>query len=410
MNGFISEKYEKMYLMHPARGAIFVSELQTKRSLKREIIKILGVVVLNFLAVMPSLHAQEVWPGDVNNNGIVNNIDVLYWALAKDASGPARAEVSSEWTAQPIGELWGQVFPDGLNFAYADCNGDGAVTDDDLAVITANYRLSHGLVAPDEYFLGNAGEDPVLKLQAADPLTEPGAEEEVLLSLGEEGDSIYNFFGIAFVVKFDTEYIKDSPGSSNQNFSFAFTPDSWIDGQGTQMAKEFLFVDDENGVAEMAIYRKNVADPIPSGAGAVGKFTIVMEDIIVGLVELNTDSIRLIDNQLESVKIAPSNTGLAEDSLLVDSREILPEKDEVLVYPNPAGDWITIELKSAAADARIQKVSLFTMSGQLIDSLNASRPAAKAMASLNGLPQGLYLLKIETDRGIFLRKAVKMPR
>ncbi|MCB0570632.1 MAG: T9SS type A sorting domain-containing protein [Phaeodactylibacter sp.] len=376
--------------------------------MKREITKILGIATLGFLLGLTPLQAQEVWPGDVNNNGIVNNIDILYWALAKDSVGPARPVISGDWSAQPISEFWSQDFPDGLNFAFADCDGDGAITDDDLTIIKNNYHQVHGIVSPDEYFLGNAGEDPVLLLNATDPLTEPGAEEEVTLSLGVEGDSIYNFFGIAFTVHFDTDNIKDSPGSSNQNFSFEFTPDSWIDGQGTQMAKEYLYVDDDNGIAEMAIYRKSAGDPIPSGAGAVGKFTIVMEDIIVGLVQLGTDSIRLIDNQLESTKIAPSNTSLAEDSLLLDSREYEVGSDEVMVYPNPATDWLTIELRPATG-AKARNVEMYTLSGQLMGSWKASRPAAKAKIKLSALPQGLYLLKIETDKGIFMRKVARVP-
>lgn len=406
---FKTEKYKKMYLMPLLWGPIFVSEIQTKRSLKRETTKILGGIALSFLCAVSGLQAQEVWPGDVNNNGIVNNIDVLYWALAQDSVGAARAEVSGNWSAQPLTELWPQTFPDGLNFAYADCDGNGKVNAADLNIIRDNYWLTHGLVSPDDYFLGTVEEDPVLLLQATDPITEPGASEEVLLSLGAEGDSINNFFGIAFAVKFDTDNIQDSPGGSNQNFSFEFTPDSWVDGQGSQMAQEFFHLDDATGVAEMAIYRKSIDDAIPSGAGPIGKFTIVMEDIIVGLVELGTDSIRLINTQLESPRIAPSSTGLAEDSLLLISRTaILADEDEVLVYPNPATDWVSIELRSTT-DTQIKKVDLYTMRGQFLGSLRASRPAPKAMINFAALPEGLYFLKIETNNGVFTRKVARMP-
>jgi hypothetical protein len=47
----------------------------------RYIISILVII----LWTLPSASGQQVWPGDINNNGIVNNVDVLFWAVANDA-------------------------------------------------------------------------------------------------------------------------------------------------------------------------------------------------------------------------------------------------------------------------------------------------------------------------------------
>ncbi len=404
-----AEKYKKMYLPGLVPPPIFVPELEKKRSLKRINTKTRGSLTLLFLLLFSGLQAQQIWPGDINNNGIVNNIDVLYWSLARNATGPARAGASSDWAGQDITELWGADFPDGLNLAYADCNGDGVVDDADLSIIRDNFWRTHGLLTPDDYFLGEAGQDPVLLLEAENPITSPGAEEDLLLALGAEGDSVYNFRGIAFTVKFDTDNIKDSPGSSNANFDFAFTPNSWVNGQGTEMGQIFLYVDDESGVAQAALFRRNAGAQVSSGAGEVGKFSIVMEDIIVGLVVLETDSIRLVDNQLMSTKIAPSSTQLAEDPNLLNTAEGSPEENAMIIYPNPANDWVTLELKNAP-DTYIQKVDVYTMRGQLLASLAAARPAPTAMINLAALPDGLYLLKIETNQGAFIRKVAKMPR
>ncbi|MCB0554710.1 MAG: T9SS type A sorting domain-containing protein, partial [Phaeodactylibacter sp.] len=84
------------------------------------------------------------------------------------------------------------------------------------------------------------------------------------------------------------------------------------------------------------------------------------------------------------------------------------DEDEVLVYPNPATDWVSIELRSTT-DTQIKKVDLYTMRGQFLGSLRASRPAPKAMINFAALPEGLYFLKIETNNGVFTRKVARMP-
>ncbi|MDV7400399.1 T9SS type A sorting domain-containing protein, partial [Arthrospira platensis SPKY1] len=157
-----------------------------------------------------------------------------------------------------------------------------------------------------------------------------------------------------------------------------------------------------------AIFRRNANNLVAAGAGKVGLFSIVMEDIIVGLTTLETDLIRMVDNQLNSTKIAPSSTALAEDPALHDSAEGLTE-ELLRLYPNPTNAWLTLELQ-AAPDTYIQKVDVHTMSGQQLAGLTAARPAPTVMIDLGTLPDGMYLLKIETNRGIILRKAVKMPR
>jgi hypothetical protein len=76
-----------MYLIRTVTAPIFVTEIKTQRTL-RYIISILVII----LWTLPSASGQQVWPGDINNNGIVNNVDVLYWAVANDARGPGSTQ------------------------------------------------------------------------------------------------------------------------------------------------------------------------------------------------------------------------------------------------------------------------------------------------------------------------------
>jgi hypothetical protein len=77
-----------------------------------------------------------VYPGDANNDGIVNEMDVLplgvYWNVSGDGRGMPplwHRQASKSWTPQGA--------------TYADCNGDGLVDESDLLVIGTNWGLNH---------------------------------------------------------------------------------------------------------------------------------------------------------------------------------------------------------------------------------------------------------------------------
>jgi hypothetical protein len=84
-----------------------------------------------------------VFPGDANNDGIVNEVDVLplgvYWRM-QGLSRPV--EDPTEWGIQPA-YTW-----EDMGATYADCNGDGEVDEKDLRVIEWNWGLAHDLGGP----------------------------------------------------------------------------------------------------------------------------------------------------------------------------------------------------------------------------------------------------------------------
>ena len=59
-----------------------------------------------------------VWPGDTNNDGIVNQVDVLPLGLFWASTGPARSDASMTWIGQPASPWTPE------NSTYADANGD----------------------------------------------------------------------------------------------------------------------------------------------------------------------------------------------------------------------------------------------------------------------------------------------
>jgi hypothetical protein len=86
----------------------------------------------------------NVWPGDADNSGYVDQDDGLQVALYFDLGSPTksmrsfkRPNASTLWTAQRC-LAW-----DSAAVTYADCDGNGVVTSSDVLVVRSNFHKSH---------------------------------------------------------------------------------------------------------------------------------------------------------------------------------------------------------------------------------------------------------------------------
>jgi hypothetical protein len=83
-----------------------------------------------------------VWPGDTNNDGVVDQADILPIGLYWGRSGPARPSASVSWL--------GQICPPWTPLAatYADANGDSTVNEADVLPIGINWGNTHAISSP----------------------------------------------------------------------------------------------------------------------------------------------------------------------------------------------------------------------------------------------------------------------
>ncbi len=83
-----------------------------------------------------------VYPGDCNNDGVVNEIDVLPIGVFFGMQGPARPTSTTNWEGKPA-ELW-----DDPRATYADANGDGTIDELDVLAIGPNWGSTHQYSSP----------------------------------------------------------------------------------------------------------------------------------------------------------------------------------------------------------------------------------------------------------------------
>lgn len=356
----------------------------------------LAVLALLFPFCLP---AQQVWPGDANNNGIVNAVDVLYVGLAYDAEGPERPSANTDFTPQAF-DLWPQDFPNGINYGYADADGDGKIEDDDIEFgIRPNFGETHGTLQPDGYQNAAAGSGaPQATLTPSATLVQPGATVDITLSLGSSSQPIEDFYGVAFAFSYNNELLE----SDGMGISYDEPDMPWYATDPEDEAEELFVNQLDDSRAELAVTRTDQMSI--SGNGEVAVFSIFIEDIIVGL-EVDTfhfgiDSILLIDQSFKTTAVIPDEVAIivAADTNLVNEAQAV-ERLPVRLFPNPAKESAMLRCPYA-----LQQVELIDARGRVCWRTQEVLARTPLRIPLKGLAPGLYIVRGRHERQAFARK------
>jgi hypothetical protein len=241
-----------------------------------------------------------VYPGDINNNGVVSGVDLLYFGTAFEATGNERSNASLNWLGQEVDQLWTEEFPGGINLSYADADGNGVVNENDLlGGILGNFEKSHGTQGSEGYMNGVEGIDPMIALIPHSPEAYPNSQIGFDIELGTSDLPINEFYGISFIVRFSTDVIDETSG-----VQFEIGSDSWIDPNQDNHRKISTLRDD--GSIEFAITRLD-KQPI-GGSGNAAQFFVIIEDFVGALpvdsVEIFVENVRLTNEKLETAPMA----------------------------------------------------------------------------------------------------------
>lgn len=326
------------------------------------------------LSVLDNL-IDDVWPGDVNNDGKVNQID--HWAvgLGYGINGPARPNASIIWQGQPMTDWNGTLtFIYEFNRKYADCNGDGQINSGDTYAIYTNWGLTHPLRA-------EAPDFPDMEIPAALERTAFDSEvTELALHLGEASLPAPDAYGLAFEVDFDPDLV----------FAAEFLADgSWLGTEGEDMMV-LTKVIPEAGRAYISLVRTDHQSQ--TGFGRVGTIRLYCLDGNCGAIQAH--NIRYLQ--------ADGSAFDVEGTLHWQSGSLNPVnsalENQVEVYPNPARELLWIGIPSSGV------ARLFGTNGQL--AWMGYLQQGQNEAPLNGLTSGVYILKVQLPEGVATKKVV----
>ncbi len=341
----------------------------------------------------PPCSGIVVWPGDANNDNIAHHFDLLNIGVAYGFQGPPRSSANGSWDgmqAQP----WPQSFATaGLNYAYADCDGNGVINAADVDVIRQNYGLTHGPVTP--YVpLPATPNNPPLFVQMPDVPVQPGATVSAPIVLGRANLPVEAIYGLAFRIEFDPEvFAPNSVGVELIN-------SSWLAGNTPGTFTPLLSIDRsfaQDGYIDVAITRTNRLNT--GGFGPIARFRGIIDDIAGIHSEIRITGIRAIRaNETPLALFNPVETFSVGDGVI--DAGWLDLLLSLQVYPNPTSGEVFVENRYAKP---VDEIRVFNDKGVLMQpaTVNSNR------VSLADIPPGMYFLRIRIGEHIFHQRVVK---
>lgn len=139
-------------------------------------------------------------------------------------------------------------------------------------------------------------------------------------------------------------------------------------------------------------YTWNFGDGSPLKTGMVVQHRYSTNGIYTVTLSIEGECTGLILQQSRTVDVfdAGGGTGLAT----------VDKDGGLLIYPNPARDWLTVEVNG---DLKLKSVTVMNVLGQHIYS-DAVNGTTKLRIPASGLAAGVYTVKVETDKGFRTRK------
>jgi len=321
-----------------------------------------GAISLAPASVTVAFTGVVVWPGDTNNDRVVNAADVLPIGLYWNKTGPPRPNASCNWIGQPASP-W---VPEAST--YADANGDGKIDQADILCIGRNWNKTHGAAAlavaktKSPPILGKAGDACIGYTLVGG--TSPGQEFWVDVHVKD----IANLFGVSF--------------------ELLYSPTAHVDPQTTEagsfMGSEVIFfpnVDKNAGKISLAISQKAPQSGV-SGSGVVAriKMRISNNAPLQTPVTITLQNIVANDPAGVSIPLPVCTTGVEQ----ANQTSTMPEAFALhAAAPNPFNPSTTIKY-DLPQQAEV-KLMIFDMLGRHVRTLvNQTQQAGRYAITWDG--------------------------
>ncbi len=361
-----------------------------------------GTIALDPGSIMITISAGVmVWPGDTNNDKIVNQADVLPLGLHWSKTGPARQNVSTAW----IGQLALPWTPEAAT--YADANGDGSVSQADVLPIGLNWTKTHTTylvrTGMDKAEMTTASQDVALTIMISGDTT---PDKDFYIDI--YANNVSDLFGVAY--------------------ELIYTPNTFIDPLAVELGNNNLLGTDviffpmieknvgiDSGKVSVGLSRKFGQGGV-SGSGLVTRISAHMAASAVNDISATLLSLTHIQaNDPNGNPIALDTTIL---KLVTDIKGDHEAKATGFVlydnYPNPFNPGTTIEYQlPQSAEVRL---TIYDVQGQEVRQLvQQNKAAGHHMAYWDGKDEagkqvatGLYFYRLTADQFSVIKKCLLM--
>lgn len=344
-----------------------------------------------------------VWPGDADDNGIVELADLLPIGEAHGEVGIQRTQTSgSSWTGLEAPE-WNQQSARGGNLKFSDSDGDGIIAAADTAAIMANLGKYH---KPYPASLSHLSDLPIFISFPFDTIYQ-GELYYMDVLLGTAQLYANDIYGFTFGLTYGTEIVQQgsqrlvydnnsyiaygSPTLSLQHeesfgsleSAFTRTDGRSVTGYGRIARFEFIGDEDVLGIRPTALQAPGSSSNQPEVVG-YADFSISNATVSAGGQRYN------IPGNTITIPVARRPAGLA-----------LSDRD-LVVFPNPAGETTRIHLNGAE---RMDLIEVLNDVGQVVFSV--SNLDNDYQLGLSSLPKGVYTIRVLSEGTSLNKRLVK---
>ena len=323
---------------------------------------------------------DDLWPGDANLDNVANHLDLLSLGLVWGKEGPIRLAANTDWSATPA-PRWGDRFSSGGDLKHADCNGDGVIDEQDIAIIRRNYGQTHGELKDAIELPGTDFDPPIFfDLPEGEHLSDTSFFE-IPIVLGTKEQKVNDIYGVAFTIEFD-------PSVINPNDIEIIYPASWLGEPGVNLQSlDYTYLGD--GKIEIAITRTDQNEV--SGYGTVAYFRGIRDDIVGRHeAEIDISKSHAIDASQQLIRIQGLKAKATFNKPQDPPRQhgLIDLRNGMRVYPNPASDRVFVR---NIFNVPVEALQVLTTDGRIMS------PVHNNVSELNvsSLPKGLYILRIQ---------------
>ena len=141
---------------------------------------------------------KNVWPGDTNNDGIVNQVDLLPIGVFWNRTGYPRTGYSNlmAWEPQRC-----RPWPLDVRATHVDANGNSIINTDDILVIGLNWNKRHAAGKGALPWLSPLAQRGIIRARILD-ISDPG-----FVDIACEVDDVENLLGIALELHYPPDEI-----------------------------------------------------------------------------------------------------------------------------------------------------------------------------------------------------------
>lgn len=326
-----------------------------------------GLGLVSYLPLDDCDYPGLVWPGDADDNGVAEIVDVLSIGVAFGSQGGSRPNATQVWAPQP-GVPWGLSFDSGVDFIHADCDGNGIVNASDIPLVLSNFGETH------QKRSNASASGAAICLEYPDSAG-PGDTIRVDIYIGDSLLPAADLHGLAISLAYDRSVIDSaSIGTSLRS--------NWLGSNLLDVAySETRF--------HWAVSRTDQQDTL--SFGRMGGVDMIMIDDLARTVPLviTVDEAYQMDQNGKVTALSIGNCGGNAARL----------GNGLSSYPNPANDKVTIGWE----DYEVEEIEVYGPGGQLMTRCVGMSGEQMDIATDTYQP-GIYIVRARLRNGLLTKK------